>query len=363
MFKLLNNANINTNKVICFIDSFASGGAQKQMVMLANGLSDSYDVKTLQYHDINFFSTQLNPLIAQNKIIRNNKILRAFLIIVYFYKEKPCTIIAFLAGPSNYAALYRLLFFWRKTRLIVSERNLNIGKIGSRDLLIRFSHLVADIIICNSNAQKEKLRPFFSKKIYFIPNGTIAPKIELKKYTSNNFKENKKLIVPARFIDQKNPLNLLKALKKVNGITVYWYGEIFKNSKIYDICMKYIEINNLKNKFVFKPVNNNIYEEMIRYDALILPSFFEGCPNAIIDAMYCGLVVIASNVSDNAIYLDHQKEFLFNPHSVDDIILKLNCFQKLDVDKCNEIGKENVIKANHYFNSKKMISRYEKFIR
>jgi glycosyltransferase involved in cell wall biosynthesis len=354
---------MKNKKIICFIDSFSSGGAQKQMVMLANGLSKVYDVKTLQYHDLNFFADKLDPTITQNKIIIKNKLSRIISIIYYFYKENPDTIISFLAGPCNYTALYKMLFFWRKTKFIVGERNLNIGEIKFKDLLIRFSHIFADVIICNSNAQKEKLKSYFSRKIHFIPNGTNAPNIELKKYESNNFTVNKKLIVPARFIDQKNPLNLLKALNKVEGITIYWYGELFKNYEIYDVCMKYIETNNLNNKFVLMPVNNNIYNEMIKYDALILPSFYEGCPNAIIDAMYCGLVVLASNVSDNAIYLNHQKELLFNPYSVEDIVSKLNYFQTLEIEKCNEIGKENIQKANDFFNPEEMISSYLKFIK
>ena len=49
--------------VVCFIDSFNSGGAQKQMVMLANGLCVTNKVKTLQYHDLNFFSEFLNKSI------------------------------------------------------------------------------------------------------------------------------------------------------------------------------------------------------------------------------------------------------------------------------------------------------------
>lgn len=353
---------MKTKKIICFIDSFSSGGAQKQMVMLANGLSKDNDVKTLQYHDLNFFADKLDPTITQNKIIIKNKLSRIISIIYYFYKENPDTIISFLVGPCSYAALYKMLFFWRKTKFIVGERNLNIGEIQFKDLLIRFSHIFADVIICNSNAQKEKLKPYFSRKIHFIPNGTNTPNIELKKYESNNFTVNKKLIVPARFIDQKNPLNLIKALNNVEGIDIYWYGEIFENHKIYQTSIDYIEKNNLKDKFIFMPVNDNIYNELIKYDALILPSFFEGCPNAIIDAMFCGLVVLASNVSDNALYLNHQSELLFDPNSVEDITSKLFYFKSITVQKCISIGTENTMKAKVYFNPEEMISNYIKFI-
>ena len=103
---------------------------------------------------------------------------------------------------------------------------------------------------------------------------------------------------------------------------MYWYGEIFKEFSIYKNCINFINENSIKN-FHFKPRTKNIYEELTKFDALILPSFYEGCPNAIIDAMYVGLPVLASNVSDNLIYLKHQKELIFDPYNTDDIINKI----------------------------------------
>ena len=42
-------------KIVCFIDSFNSGGS-KTDGYVANGLSKKNRVITLQYHDLNFFS-------------------------------------------------------------------------------------------------------------------------------------------------------------------------------------------------------------------------------------------------------------------------------------------------------------------
>ena len=50
---------LNNNKkikVLCFIDSFNSGGAQKQMALISNGLTKrGYLLETLQYHPLFFF--------------------------------------------------------------------------------------------------------------------------------------------------------------------------------------------------------------------------------------------------------------------------------------------------------------------
>jgi glycosyltransferase involved in cell wall biosynthesis len=351
-------------KIVCFIDSFTSGGAQKQMVMLVNGLHflGIGEVQTLQYHDIDFFEKEIDSAVKRNKIVNKNKLKSVFEIIRFFAKEEPDVIISFLHGPNNYAALYKLLFFWRKINLIVGERNLDIKPLGIKGLFLRISHVFANSIVCNSDAQRKLLSKYYTNsKLKFIPNGT--------KFNHNYFfsiKKNKieriKLIVPARFINQKNPLGLLKAIKDLPNVHVYWYGEIFKEFSIHKDCTRFINENFIKN-FHFRPRTKNIYKELLKYDALILPSFYEGCPNAIIDAMYCGLPVLASGVSDNLIYLKHQKELIFDPHNIDDIINKIQTFASLGHDRHQEISDQNKKSAEYFFDDKKMINNYIKLMK
>ena len=73
-------------KIVCFIDSFTSGGAQKQMVMLVNGLHllGIGEVQTLQYYDIDFFAQEIDPAVKRNKIIFKNKLKSVFEIICFF---------------------------------------------------------------------------------------------------------------------------------------------------------------------------------------------------------------------------------------------------------------------------------------
>ncbi len=351
-----------SEKIICFIDSFASGGAQKQMVMLANGLSKSHEVKTLQYHNIDFFSKLLNPKVKRMKVLHSNKLLRIIMLLTFFYKENPSVIISFLYGPNNYAALYKLIFFWRKTNLIVGERNLNLNRLNLKDFLVRFSHLFATHIVCNSNAQKQKLSKYFKKKLVFIPNGTIHDANVKKKYDEKKKTNTVKLIVPARFLDQKNPMGLIKSIQHFKNVDVYWYGEVFKSFSIYREAMDYIKNNSIEN-FHLMPPTDNIYEELIKHDALILPSFYEGCPNAIIDAMYCGLPILASNVSDNRMYLNHQNKLIFNPHDIHDIVSKIKYFLSLDFSELKSISYNNILTAKKHFDVDVMVSKYLKLIK
>ena len=111
------------------------------------------------------------------------------------------------------------------------------------------------------------------------------------------------------------------------------------------------------------PSTINIQAELVKYDALILPSFYEGCPNAIIDAMNCGLPVLASDVSDNRMYLNHQDMLLFNPNDVSDIVSKIKHFISLDLSEIKSISQNNILMAKKYFNPDVMVNKYVKLIK
>ena len=355
---LNNNKNI---KILCFIDSFTSGGAQKQMALIANGLTKrGYLLETLQYHPLFFFKTDL---VKKNNIVSHkNLFVRSIKIIFFLIKYKPTVIISFLDVPNILSCIYRSIFFWRPITLILGERSYLIGRIKLKEIVKRIPYIFSSFIVCNSKSQRKKMSLFFGKKTLFIPNGIVNSNIKLKKFDQKN-NEAIKLIVPARFIDEKNPLNLLKALKHTSNIIVHWYGERFKDYSIYGECMNYIDQNNLENKFkLFDPVHN-IHEVMIKYDAVLLPSFYEGCPNAIIDGMFCGLPILASKVSDNSIYLSHQSELLFNPEEPNEIADRLTCFSKLTLKDKASIGENNYKAAKSFFDYPKMLDKYEKLFK
>lgn len=50
-----------------------------------------------------------------------------------------------------------------------------------------------------------------------------------------------------------------------------------------------------------------------------LPTLNEGCSNAIVEAIACGLPIISSNLPFNDDILDSSNALLVNPESVDDI--------------------------------------------
>ena len=53
------------------------------------------------------------------------------------------------------------------------------------------------------------------------------------------------------------------------------------------------------------------------YDAFCLPSFKEGYPNVIVEAMSCELPVLCSKICENPVIVeDNINGFLFDPHNI-----------------------------------------------
>lgn len=76
--------------------------------------------------------------------------------------------------------------------------------------------------------------------------------------------------------------------------------------------------------------HNRIADYLNASDVFVLPTLAEGCCNAIIEAMACGLPIISSNLPFNDDILDDECSIRINPESIDEIADAINLLY------CNE---------------------------
>lgn len=313
-------------KILLFIDSLDSGGAQRQMVGLAKLLKDrGYQVKVVHYHPLFFYRSFLDEYQVPNEYVvgSDSKLKRVFLIARAIRQFQPNVVISYLDAPNMIACLLKSVEI--KFRLIAGERNTT--QYLNRSEMLKFKFLKkADIIVPNSFSQERFIKnhfPHLSHKVH-----TIINFVDLEAYCLKpNKKRGRVILVAASAWAPKNTMGLIEAAKIIKDhgqfFTIKWFG-IYKDTPYVKECKERITEYGLEKHFQLLPKTASIVQEYQNADYFCLPSFYEGTPNALCEAMACGLPVICSDVCDNGIYIKEEVNgFLFNPHIVSEIVCKI----------------------------------------
>lgn len=310
--------------ILLFTDCLGAGGAQRQLVGLAMILrKKGYDVKVSTYYNIDFYKKQLDDAGVPNELIpgADNIIKRIFAVRNYFKKENPDWVIAYQETPSLVACAAKLLGC--NYKLIVSERN-TTQHVGMNERVRFFLYRLADAIVPNSYSQENYLKqhyPWMSNKLQTITNFVDLDRFEFVPRQRGVIPH---VVVAATIWPPKNTIGLIKAAKslrdKGNKFLIEWFGLSDNNIDYQEKCFKLIEEYNLQEFVKLLPKTKQIQDKYKDCDFFCLPSFYEGTPNVICEAIASGRPVLCSSVCDNPYYVfEGNNGFLFDPKSSDSI--------------------------------------------
>ncbi len=108
-----------------------------------------------------------------------------------------------------------------------------------------------------------------------------------------------RIVFVGRINKQKNLFNMLSAISRMKiGVDIYGAGEMEKELKDYirETC---IDANNYG-----KVSNDSLPQIYNRYKYYILPSYYEGMPKTLLEAMACGCVCIGTDVEGTREVID-----------------------------------------------------------
>lgn len=218
-----------------------------------------------------------------------------------------------------------LRFGWSPFLLFSSTEKINIIKNLSLFIFEGISILVSNKIIVTTNAIKNSfIRRFFwsKEKIFVIPNYVSKEFFRSNQRISK--KENTFLYV-GRLSKEKNLFNLIKAC---NSMRINL--DIVGQGPLKDELLK-ISKNNIR--FLGNIENSCLPEILAKYKFLVLPSFSEGAPKVVYEAMAVGLIPLLTPFPE-AIYLNKKKlSFISKGFSKNDLIKLFQKIKKLKKDK------------------------------
>lgn len=290
-------------KKICFLLSkFSKGGGERVVSILSNELMEFFDVEILLIGSKSYDDYKTKAKVIElNSTLSSNNAMLLFKSIKnlkkYIRENNPLVIISFMELPN----LLNLLVNGNHKK-IISVRNHMSAKWGYKkniwNLSIRYLYKNADMIVS--------------------PTILIADDL---KYTYGIADEKIKVInnpYPIQQI-QKNISN-----KDENVFCIATMGSLVKAKGVYQLLQSYIIFCNehpeLKSKLIFigkgeeenglkeladnSGLSENIeftgflsnpHEVLSKADLYVLASYYEGFPNAMVEAMICRVPVIATN--------------------------------------------------------------------
>lgn len=356
-------------KLLCFTSSLGIGGAERQMSMLIELLNKKNIVPyVLTYCDPKKDYPSSARMHRYNVSLGHCKIVRNILIIFNIIRIRPDVIISYCGDPNLLALLYK--FFFRKCKVIVSERNTTQEPISNKEKVLFRMYRYADEIVANSYTQGHYLKnnyPQYDNKIHVICNYTA---LDVFKYVDIEKRRIPRIVVPSRYHSQKNTIGFIKALYLLQNdnecppFECYWIGQNMSGDSVSEYYKQCVE---LATKFgitnlTLKGYTNNIKPEIIAATIICLPSFHEGFSNTLSEALCIGRPILASNVSDNAIMVrENWNGFLFDPTNIEDMAKKIK-LMLLQHDKFDEFSKRSRDLAESLFDRDRFIDAYIRLI-
>ncbi|WP_417248565.1 glycosyltransferase [Celeribacter sp.] len=297
----------NSRHIAIYVPSLRGGGAERIMVILANGMA-------ARGHQVDLVLTQAVgpylPEVADNVRIvdmKRGRVLASLLPLArYLRRERPDAMLSALNHANIIAILARKLAR-SSTRLIVSERNSLTSDSGGTvrkviRTLMRHFYPAADGVIAVSQAMKEELIKELhlpSEKVVAIPNPidfTALDPLARKRPDHPWFANGQPPVILAvgRLAPQKDFETLLKAFSLVHSrrsVRLVILGEGPLRPEL-EQCAEQLGIADKTDLVGFK---DNPFGWMSACDLFVLSSRHEGFPNVLVQAMACGARVVSTD--------------------------------------------------------------------
>jgi len=354
-------------KILLLIDSLGAGGAQRQLVGLAVMLKRlGYDTSVATYYDNRFYVDTLLDAGVPYAYIKDahGVFKRIWAVARYIMRVKPDWVISYLETPSIIASIVH--GFNRNFKLIVSERNTT--QVIGKNEKIRFNlYRFADYVVPNSYAQEGfilKNFPILKKKTVTIVNFVDTDYFIPIRRDRLSVPE---IIIVASIWPPKNTLCFIEVVKKLKDkglhFHISWYGKTNSNMAYFNECQQRIAQLCVSDCICLMDKTKKIREMYQNADFFVLPSFYEGTPNVICEAMACGLPVACSNVCDNPIYVRNgENGVLFDPCSVESMADAINELLTIDNKKYASYCRVSRSIAEEKLSKKKFVESYTKLI-
>ena len=320
--------------LIFYFPNFSEGGVESTSIRLLNYLSKKkikVDFISYKKPKSDILERKKNIKFNYKKNVNSNWISKNYFCLVALYKilikcKKEDTVV-FALSNLHLCILFSKILGYK----IVSRNSAPIDYFKYNSSFMDYIKLfikcliypLSDLIISNSknSASKLKKKLFFNAKILSLPNPLENPNNKKSKLRSKN------LLYIGRLSKEKGIYQLIKGfeicLKNNNNLKLIIVGDGNQKSEI----EKYLKIKKLNDKIFLKGWTHNTKKYYVDAKLFILPSFFEGFGNVLIEALSYGLPCLSTNTDGPKEILENGKFGLLiknnHPKTISKSIIKI----------------------------------------
>lgn len=358
-------------KIMFHVNSLGKGGAERVIVNLAGQFvkkgidviiatewqaEDEYvPVSAVRRIDVGLTDAEEKLGRRKKQTIRKNR-LRKLIV-----NERPDAVLAFCRN-ANYRAV--LAASGTGVPCIVSVRNDPKVYYASvtQKIISKYLYGKAEGIVFQTDEAADFFRGKIQEKSRVILNPISENYLNLPKDAQlagdkdlNNKDVNiegvnkrKSIVSVGRITDAKDQITLIKAYEKLIGIDDIYkdykleiYGERGEDDTL-DLLTKYIDEHKLGEQVVFMGLSSQLEKDIVDDYMFVLPSKYEGMPNALLEAMVLGLPVISTDCpcgGPRMLINDGDNGYLVPVGDVDCICDRMKTLVD-DVDKARSMGKK-----------------------
>tara|TARA_B100001063_G_scaffold171943_1_gene161112 strand:- start:529 stop:1644 length:1116 start_codon:yes stop_codon:yes gene_type:complete len=336
-------ANIKKKRIIFFLPNFSRGGASESIVKLSKFLKNhNYSILVISIGK-NYYKKELEKNHCDVIEIKSKRAFFSIFKLRNLIKKEinKNFLKTIFISNIHYANVISMIscFKLKKIKVILTERSsiteLNINNNYLKYLknkliffLAKYLYRYSDLIITNSNFEKKFIKNTFKvKNIKFI-NPPSINFVKITKNSKNNFNKLLKIIYVGRLSEEKGVITILKALSKLQKfkflLKIYGEGPEKEN------LQRFIKINNLNKKVLFKGFIKNKNQIFKDANLFINASWFEGLPNALVQSINNNIFPICSkSPGGNIEVIKNEKLGLsFKSNDASDLKKKILFFMK-----------------------------------
>ncbi|KKR26484.1 MAG: group 1 glycosyl transferase [Candidatus Peregrinibacteria bacterium GW2011_GWE2_39_6] len=253
-----------------------------------------------------------------------------------------------IAGTNNHGVYAKVVLIDYLTSFLVDQYTINSVAISDYYCArypFKKSRFRVIANFMNLDSFEKKYEPLVIKKQLTIPDNHLV------------------IGYVANFHPYKGHIYLLKAFEEAyryhKNISLIFIGDGSQKEAL----KKEIKQYQSQKQIYFCDFCENIPEMLSVMDIFAMPSFFEGQSNALLEAMASGLAIIASDIPENRILIEHEGNGLLVPVK-NNIYLAKALKRLIENPKLREkLGKSAKLKIQQEFKPQKILDQYHEIYR